>query len=65
MVSSILPKKRTELSILGKEHAQDSEFRTFFGRIEETIICFRNLLTFIQSQVSINLFLLDTDNPLR
>ena len=28
------------------ENAQDSEFRSFFGRIEETIICFRDLLTF-------------------
>ena len=26
-------KKRTKLTILGKEDAQDSEFRPFFGRI--------------------------------
>ena len=25
---------------------QDSEFRSFFGRIDETINCFRDLLTF-------------------
>ena len=36
-------KKRTKLT---QEEAQDSEFRSFFGRIEETIICFRDLLTF-------------------
>ena len=35
-----------KLTILRKEHAQDSEFRSFFGRIEETINCFRELLTF-------------------
>jgi hypothetical protein len=39
MVSSILPKKRTKLTIL-------SSFVRFFGRIEETKICFRDLLTF-------------------
>ena len=37
------PKKRMKLTILSKEHAQDREF---FWRIEETIICFRDLLTF-------------------
>ena len=40
MISSILP--RTKLTILSKEHAQDSEFCSFFGRIEETINCFRD-----------------------
>ena len=40
------PKKQTKLTILSKEDAQDSEFRSFFGRIEETINCFRDLLTF-------------------
>ena len=40
-------KKRTKLTILIKEDAQDSEFRSFFGRIEETINCFRDLLTYI------------------
>ena len=39
-------KKRTKLTILSKEEAQDSEFRSFFWRIEETINCFRDLLTF-------------------
>ena len=47
MVFSILPKKRTKLfTILSTEDAQDSEFRSFFGRIEDTINCFRDLLTF-------------------
>ena len=32
---------------MSKEDAQDSEFHLFFGRIEETINCFRDLLTFI------------------
>ena len=35
--------KLTTLSIF---FTQDSEFCSFFGRIEETIICFRDLLTF-------------------
>ena len=39
MISSILPKKRTKLTILSKEDAQDSELRLFFGRIEDTINC--------------------------
>ena len=39
-------KKRTKLTILSTEGAQDSEFRSFFGRIEDTIICFRDCLTF-------------------
>ena len=44
MVSSILPKnERNSLSSLCKGYAQDS---SFFGRIKETIICFRDLLTF-------------------
>ena len=43
------PKKRTKLTILSKEEAQDSEFRSFFGRIEDTINCFRDLLTFSTS----------------
>ena len=46
MVSLILPKNEKKLIILSKEDAQDSEFRSFFGRIEETINCFRDLLTF-------------------
>ena len=46
MVSSILPKKRTKLTILSKEDPQDSEFHSFFGRIEDSINCFRDLLTF-------------------
>ena len=52
MVSSILPKnERNTLSwvglILSIFSNQDSEFRSFFGRIEETIIYFRDLLTII------------------
>ena len=42
-------KKRTILTKypeLSREDAQYSEFRSFFGRIEETINCFRDLLTF-------------------
>ena len=42
MMSLILPKKRTK-------HTQDSilsEFRSFFGRIRDFIICFWYLLTF-------------------
>ena len=31
--------------MLNSEDAQDSEFRSFFGRIEDTINCFRDLLT--------------------
>ena len=38
--------KQTKLTILSKEYAQDSEFRLFFGRIEETTYCLRDLLTF-------------------
>ena len=38
--------KRTKLIILSWEDAQNSEFRSFFGRIEETIKCFWDLLTF-------------------
>ena len=37
------PKKRTKLTILSKKDPQDSEF---FERIEDTINCFRDLLTF-------------------
>ena len=42
--------KRTKLTILNDD-AQDSEFRSLFGRIEDTINCFRDLLTF-----TLNLF---------
>ena len=49
MVSSILPKnEQNSLLILSIFSTQDSEFRSFFGRIEETINCFRDLLTFNQ-----------------
>ena len=34
------------LTILSTEDAQDTEFRSFFGRIQDAIICFRDLLTF-------------------
>ena len=40
------PKKRTKLTILSKEDPQDSEFCSFFGRIQDAINCFRDLLTF-------------------
>ena len=47
MVFSILPKnERNSLLILSKEEAQDSEFRSFLGRIEDTINCFCDLLNF-------------------
>ena len=49
MISSILPKnERSSLS----EGAQDSEFRSFFGRIQDTTISFRDLLTFRDSDFS-------------
>ena len=41
-----LSPKRTELTILNRKDAQDSEFGSFFGRIEETINYFQDLLTF-------------------
>ena len=40
MVFSILPKKRTKLTILSKEEAQDSEFRLFFGELRTPLIAF-------------------------
>ena len=46
MVFSILPKNERNSLFLSKEGALDSEFRSFFGRIEDTINCFRDLLTF-------------------
>ena len=39
-------KKQTKLTILSKEDAQDSEFCSIVGRIEETIICFEDCLSF-------------------
>ena len=48
-----LPKKRTELTFLSIEDAQDSEFSWFFGRIEEAINCFQDLLTFIFNTISV------------
>jgi hypothetical protein len=39
-------KKQTKLPILSREDAQDSEFYSLLGRIEDTIKRFRNLLTF-------------------
>ena len=41
-----ISKKQTKLTILSTEGAQDSEFRLFFGRIQDAIIYFRDLLTF-------------------
>ena len=40
-------KKRTKLTILSTFSIKDSEFRSFFGRIEDTIFVFRDLLTCI------------------
>ena len=45
-------KKRTKLTIQSKEDPQESEFRSFFGRIEDTINCFCDLMTFINSAPS-------------
>ena len=46
MVSSILPKnERNSLSWTSVEDAQDSEFRSFFGRNEDTKNCFWDLMT--------------------
>ena len=39
------------LSWVSRENGQDSEFRSFFGRIEAIINCFRDLLTFICSEL--------------
>ena len=39
-------KNRTKLTILSIFFTQDSKFCSFFGRIEETMTCFQNLLTF-------------------
>ena len=50
-VSSILPKKhRTKLTILRIFCTQDSKFCSFFGRIEDTKIFFRDCLTFKATQ---------------
>ena len=46
MVSSILSQKRTKLTTLNFFFTKDSEFGSFFGRIEKTIIWFRDCLTF-------------------
>ena len=39
-------KKPTKLTIMSREDAQDSEFHSFLGRIEDTINWFQNLLPF-------------------
>ena len=39
-----LSQKRTKLIILITEGAQDNDFCSFFGRIEDAIICFQDLL---------------------
>ena len=52
-------KKRTKLTILSTEGAQDSEFRSFFGRIQDAIIWFRDLLTFRSTVASIHPTILD------
>ena len=51
MVSSIVPKKRTKVIILSEEDTQDSEFRSFFRRIEDPINCIRDLLTFSEKNM--------------
>ena len=45
-LSSFLPKYERKIISLKREDAQDSDFHSFFGRIEDTINCFRDLLTF-------------------
>ena len=53
MVSSILPKNEQKIIILSisyREDAQDSDFLLVFGRIEDTINCFRDFLTFTYMQ---------------
>ena len=46
-MSSFLPKNKwNSLFWASSTLVQDSEFRSFFGRIEETIKCFWDLLTF-------------------
>ena len=35
-----------KVTILSKEEAQKNKFRSFLGGIEDTINCFRDLLTF-------------------
>ena len=47
LVFSILPKNKQ--NSLCTEDAQDIEFCSFFGRIEDTKNCFRDLLTFNKS----------------
>ena len=39
-------KKRTKFTNLSTKGAQDSEFCLFFGRIQDEIVCCRDLLTF-------------------
>ena len=55
-----------KLTLLSKEDAQDSEFYLFFGKIQQTINCFRDLLTFfmnfISRQQKIEIFLFPIPN---
>ena len=44
-------KKRTKMTILSKEEAQYGQFRSFFGRIEDSINSFQGLLTFSVLQI--------------
>ena len=46
MVSSILPKIERKQFHLRYHSSKVEFFRSFFGRIEEIINCFRDLLTF-------------------
>jgi hypothetical protein len=49
MLFSILSKNERNSLKLAQEDAQDSGFRSFFARIESTINCFQDLLTFIRN----------------
>ena len=55
MVSSILPKnkRKTLFWLLSKEDAQDIEFSSIFGRIEDITNCFRDLLTFKSAEMHV------------
>ena len=59
------PIKRTKLTILSNEVAQDSEFRSFFGRTKDTTICIWDLLTFRLWFLSSNLVLILENHGLK
>ena len=60
IVSSILPKNKqkiTILSVFSLGNTQDGDFSlVFFGRFEDTIICFRDCLTFTSFEFSKEIF---------